>query len=66
MTTITINPKHEIVRSLNDLDAVQSVKVLDFIKTLRDSQEDAASQQDFKRRFVKEMNQALSQVRLWI
>ena len=60
-----INQKHEIVRSLNDLDAVQSEKVLDFIKTLRDSQENAA-RQDFNRRFVKEMNQALSQVRLWI
>ena len=62
----TINQKHEIVQSLNDLDAVQSEKVLDFIKTLRDSQQRKAGQQDLKPKFVKEMNHALSQVRLWI
>lgn len=61
----TINQKQEIVQSLNSLDAVQSEKVLDYIKALLHSQAGEDNQQSLKKA-MKEINKALGQARLWI
>jgi len=62
----TASQKKEIVESLNDLDAVQSEKVLEFIRTLHESRQGVAKQEIGHRKVMKEINQALTQARLWV
>lgn len=57
----TINQKQEILQSLSSLDAVQSEKVLDFIKGLLPGYENDLRHQHLKSRAMKEINQALRQ-----
>lgn len=61
---ITVDQKHEIVRSLNRLDADQSEKVLDFIRSL--AERNADSPEEIKRRALREINKGLRRARLWI
>ncbi len=63
---IVIHQKQEIVQSLDDLDAIQSEKVLDFIKELLDRQRNEADQQSLDRKALKEINRALRHPRLWM
>lgn len=62
----TINQKNEIVQSLGNLDAVQSEKVLEYIKTLLDRRQDETDDDRRKGEMLKEINRALGQARLWI
>lgn len=62
----TINQKQEIVQSLGDLDAVQSEKVLEYIKTLLNRRQDEKNDDSRKGEIMKEINRALGQARLWI
>ena len=57
----TTNQKQEIVRSLNNLDAVQSEKVLSFIKGLIHNEPNDLYQQHLKRKAMQEIGQALQQ-----
>ena len=61
-----INQKKEIVQSLGNLDAVQSEKVLEYIKTLLDRRQDETNDDRRKGEILKEINRALGQARLWI
>lgn len=61
---ITVDQKHEIVRSLNRLDADQSEKVLDFIRSL--AERNADSPEETRRRALREINKGLRRARLWI
>ncbi|HET9487208.1 MAG TPA: hypothetical protein VFO54_07230 [Chryseosolibacter sp.] len=61
-----INQKKEIVQSLSTLDAVQSEKVLEYIKTLLDRRQDETNDDRRKGEILKEINRALGQARLWI
>ena len=62
----TINQKQEIVQSLGNLDAVQSEKVLEYIKTLLNRRRDEKNDDSRKGEIMKEINRALGQARLWI
>lgn len=64
--TTTINQKQEIVQSLNCLDAVQSEKVLDYVKTLLRGKVGEARDLSLTRKEIKTINKALGGVRLWI
>ena len=57
----TTNQKLEILRSLNNLDAVQSEKVLIFIKDLLHSEQNDLYHQYMKRKAMQEIGQALRQ-----
>lgn len=56
----TTNRKQEIIQSLHNLDAVQSEKVLAYIKGLLKNESDAAYHYT-KRRAMREISQALRQ-----
>jgi hypothetical protein len=63
----TTYQKMEILRSLNNLDAAQSEKVLNYIKGLLFVQQKEFYHQNIKRhRAMKEIGQALSQAGNWI
>lgn len=55
----TIDQKHEILDSLNSLDASQADKVLEYIKGLLYTTPEAASHKQFKREAMKEIRRAL-------
>jgi hypothetical protein len=58
--------KEEIVRSLNNLDAVQSEKVLHYIKGLLNVQQHESYHQHVKRhRAMQEIGQALGEPGSW-
>ena len=59
----TPNQKQEIVQSLSNLDAVQSEKVLNYIKALLHGP--AAAEQQ-KEKAMREINSAITMARLWI
>ncbi|HEY9486972.1 MAG TPA: hypothetical protein VIQ51_01490 [Chryseosolibacter sp.] len=55
----TTNQKQEIVQSLRHLDAVQSEKVLNFIKGLLDVEHNDLHHQHLKVKALKEISHAL-------
>lgn len=59
----TTNQKQEILQSLSNLDATQSEKVLDYIRGLLNSPSSEVQYQLLKRRAMREIGQALGQVR---
>jgi hypothetical protein len=59
----TTHPKQEILQSLNNLDAAQSEKVLDFIKGLLKNSHSDLQHQTIKRKALREIGQALRELR---
>ena len=59
----TTHPKQEILQSLNNLDAAQSEKVLDFIKGLLKNSPSDLQHQTIKRKALREIGQALRELR---
>lgn len=59
----TTHPKQEILQSLNNLDAAQSEKVLDFIRGLLKNSHNDLQQQTIKRQALREIGQALRELR---
>jgi len=59
----TIHQKLEILQTLNRLDAVQSEKVLDYIKGLLYSPQNDFHRQYVRRKAMKEIGQALRGIR---
>lgn len=60
--TITYQ-KLELLQTVRNLDAVQSEKVLDFIRGLAKTPENDRDQQRVKTRAMKEIGQALLEIR---
>jgi hypothetical protein len=60
--TITYQ-KLELLQTVQNLDAVQSEKVLDFIRGLAKTPENDRDQQRVKTRAMKEIGQALLEIR---
>lgn len=60
--TITYQ-KLELLQTVQNLDAVQSEKVLDFIRELAKTPENDRDQQRVKTRAMKEIGQALLEIR---
>lgn len=59
----TMHQKLEIMQTLNRLDAVQSEKVLDYIKGLLYSPQSDLHRQHIRRKAMKEIGQALRGIR---
>jgi hypothetical protein len=59
----TSHNKLEILQSLNRLDAVQSEKVLDYIRGLLQHPQQDLHRHYFRRKAMKEIGQALSEIR---
>jgi hypothetical protein len=59
----TIHQRHEILDSLNALDASQAQKVLEYIKGLLYTTPDEATQKEIKREAMKEIRRALGKGR---
>lgn len=57
----TFQKRQEILRSLNHLDAVQSERVLGFIQSLLPGNVQSLRHQNYKRKALREINQALRQ-----
>ena len=57
----TTNQKQEILRSLQNLDAVQSEKVLEYIRELLKNDSGSAYHHYIKRKAMREIGQALRQ-----
>lgn len=55
----TFQKRQEILQSLNHLDAVQSERVLGFIQTMLPGNVPSLRHQNYKRRALREINQAL-------
>lgn len=59
----TTNQKQEILQSLSNLDAAQSEKVLTYIRGLLSGHRNEVHYQMLKRQAMKEIGQALGQMR---
>ncbi|HET9487285.1 MAG TPA: hypothetical protein VFO54_07625 [Chryseosolibacter sp.] len=59
----TSHNKLEILQSLNSLDAVQSEKVLDYIRGLLQHPQQDFHRHYFRRKAMKEIGQALREIR---
>lgn len=59
----TSNQKQEILQSLRSLDAVQSEKVLSYIKGLLNGQQNEIPYELQKQKAMREISQALGQLR---
>jgi len=60
---MTTTKKHEILKSLDSLDQVQTEKVMEYIKGLVGSTRNETYYRLFKREAMKEIRQALNQRR---
>jgi len=60
----TTKEKQEILRSLNNLDSVQTQQVLNFIKDILRADENGPYQQYLKRKAMQEIGHALKQAPL--
>jgi hypothetical protein len=61
---ITIHQKHQILESLDSMDAEQTEKVLTYIKRMLNLPSTENSYQHFKRKALNEIRQALEQPEL--